>query len=310
MSYEFYKRYRPKSLSDVVGQPEVCKVLQNHLDNGTTPHTCLFYGPSGTGKTTIARIIARAIGSKSHDLQEYNSADLRGLDDVRAIRDDMWSRPMHGKTKTWILDEIHGTNNFFQEAFLKMCEDTPDQVYFFLATTHPQKIIPTLKNRCALFEIKPVSAKLIQKRLEFICKEEKVETPSSEVMDTIAEMSEGSLRLAIQTLEKVLKLKTDDEQLAIICNTEEKKEIIHLCRKLLDPRSKWAEVSKIIKGLEIEPESARYTILAYMGSVLLGGGKLAGRARAIIGIFEDTFMYTKKAGLSAACYDVICPPKD
>lgn len=301
---EYYKKHRPKLITEVVGQDEVCKALSHYIETKTIPQTVMFYGPSGCGKTTLARILAKAANSKGDDLQEVNCADLRGIDDVRAIKDEMWSKAMNGGTKTWILDEIQATNTHFQQAFLKMCEDTPPKVYFFLATTHPQKLIPTLRNRCQQFEIKPIPNKILQKRLEDICKLEKKKGPSRPVLDAICDHSLGSLRMAIQTLEKVLTLTNEEEQLSVIVSAEQQEDVIKLCRVLLNPRARWPEAAKILRGLEGDGESHRRVVRAYMNKVALGGGKLSGRAANILDCFSE--MIYDPAGLTSACYDVIC----
>ena len=145
---ELYKRFRPKSLDAVVGNGGTVAALQKFLKKGNLPHTILFKGPSGCGKTTLARILAKELGCGVLDLREYNSADFRGIDTIRDISRIMTNAPAAGNCRVFILDEAHQLSKDAQNAALKILEDTPKHVYFFICTTDPQKLIATIRSRC------------------------------------------------------------------------------------------------------------------------------------------------------------------
>ena len=132
---ELYKKHRPSYLEDVFGQPEAVKVLGSMIEKDDLPHSILFTGPSGVGKTTLARILKEELECHANDFKEINCADFRGIDTIRDIRNNMNRQSLMGGPLIWLIDEAHKLTNDAQTAFLKMLEDTPKHVYFFLATT-------------------------------------------------------------------------------------------------------------------------------------------------------------------------------
>ena len=145
-------KYRPKRLADFLGNTETVQALRALMEREEMPHTILFTGPSGTGKTTLARIVARRLQCSEHDLQELNTADFRGIDTIRDVVRNMALCPMSGSCRVWILDEVHQLSKDAQHALLKALEDTPKHVYFLLATTDPAKLLPTIRTRCVTFK--------------------------------------------------------------------------------------------------------------------------------------------------------------
>ena len=150
---ELYKKYRPKNFKRIVGQPTITEQLTSMTRSNQFPHSSLFSGPSGCGKTTLARIMRNKLDCGDQDFQEVNCADFRGIDMVRDIRNRMNLAPIGGECRVWLIDEAHQLSSQAQNAFLKILEDTPSHVYFMLATTDPQKLIPTIRTRCAEFKV-------------------------------------------------------------------------------------------------------------------------------------------------------------
>lgn len=305
MSDELYKRYRPKLWKEVIGQREAVGVLRTWCEQNKVPHFVLFTGHSGCGKTTLARIMKKKLDCGDNDFQEVNCADFNGIDTIREIRRRMGAAPLGGKVRIWLVDECHTLTTAAQNAFLKMLEDTPEHVYFFLATTDPQKLLPTVKTRANEVKVKLLSPKDMTTLITtVVSKEGKV--VSEEVVDKLVEHAEGSARKGLVLLHQVLGLDNEEDQLQAIAANDTKTQAIEIARALINPRTTWPEMTKILKGCEIDDaESLRYMVLGYCTNVLLGAGKLSSRAALVIQSFRDNFYDSKKAGLVIACYEVI-----
>ena len=302
---ELYKKYRPKKLETMIGQDTTVLMLNQMLKQNRLPHTLLLIGPSGCGKTTLARILRRKLDCGKLDFREVNCADFRGIEMVRDIRSHLQQAPIDGSCRVWLIDEAHKLSNDAQNAFLKMLEDTPNHVYFMLATTDPQKLLPTIRTRCTEAVVKRLSTSNMQKLIGRVCNKEKVKIPE-EVIEEIIESSEGSPRKALVLLNQIMSLEDKESMLENIKATTMEIQAIIIARALLNPRVKWHEMAKIIRETAgEEAEQIRWMVLGYTNKVLLSGGKLSGRAYIIIDTFRDNFYDSKLAGLSAACYEVV-----
>lgn len=307
---ELCKKYRPKSFKNVVGQGTAVKMLMQFLKRDKLPHTLLFSGPSGCGKTTLARILRKKLNCGRHDFSEVNCADFRGIDMVREIRSHLQQVPISGNCRIWLIDEAHKLSNDAQNAFLKMFEDTPEHVFFFLATTNPQKLLKTIRNRCTEIVVKSLNDRSMEKLVKAVLAEEKVKL-SEEVIDKLVENSDGSARKALVLLNQVIELDDEEEMLDVIKATTAEVQSITIARILLNPRVKWYEVAKVLKeSANEDPEQIRWGVLGYMKAVLLSGGKLSDRAYLIIDAFRDNFYDSKWGGVVAAAYEVVFGSKE
>ncbi len=298
---ELYKKHRPSDLDAVLGQTPVIKVLKEKLKKGDMPHALLFMGPSGVGKTTIARALRKPLKCHPSEFHEVNCADIRGIDNIREIRKRMSLRPMNGQAKIWLIDEAHKLTNDAQNALLKMLEDTPGHVYFMLATTEPNKVIRTIHTRCMPFHLKPIGEKELSGLIRLVSTDEERCLEDS-VIEKIVEHSDGSARQALVLLDSVIHLDSEEEMLEAIEKSTMNTQAIQLCRLLLNPRTSWQDISKLLKELEGEdPEGLRRMMLGYMRSVLLGSGQP--RAAFIMGLFERNFFDSGNPGLALACYE-------
>jgi len=224
MSLVLYRKYRPQNFSEIIGQEHVVKTLTNAISNGMISHAYLFSGPRGSGKTTIARLFAKAINcqnlkkyepcnqcsscleinqQRAMDLIEIDAASHRGIDEIRELRDNVRFVPTKSKYKIYIIDESHQLTKEAANALLKTLEEPPAHTIFILATTEIHKMIPTIISRCQRFDFRKLTLPEIVKRLEIIVKKEKarIEKPALEL---IAVNSGGAFRDAENLLDQVL----------------------------------------------------------------------------------------------------------
>ncbi|MDI6603373.1 MAG: DNA polymerase III subunit gamma/tau [Patescibacteria group bacterium] len=221
-----YRKYRPQTFAEIIGQEHVVKTLSNAISSGMISHAYLFSGPKGSGKTTIARLVAKAVNcqnrkegkfepcnqclscreineGKALDLIEIDAASHRGIDEIRELRDGIRFVPTKSKYKVFIIDECHQLSKDAANALLKTLEEPPGHAIFVLATTEIHKMISTIISRCQRFDFRKLTLPEIIKRLENICQKEKVriEKPALEL---IALNSSGSLRDAESLLDQAL----------------------------------------------------------------------------------------------------------
>lgn len=301
-----YNTYRPTDLSEVWGNEETIKALEKILsreDRALLPHAILLHGPSGCGKTTLARIIANRLGCAEDDYREVDSADFRGIDSIRDIRKQMRLRPMAGPCRVWLLDECHKLSADAQNALLKALEDTPEHVFFILATTDPQMLINTVVNRCSKFVVESLSISDIKALVEGIAETEGKPLPDG-MSSKIANHAKGSPRAALVALDTVIDLGPDEMGQAIASFEHKESQTIELCRALNDRKS-WKIIGKILAGLDDDPEGVRRAVLGYFNKVLIGNGDQ--HSAWIIECFLEPFYNTGAAGLSYACYRVLNP---
>jgi DNA polymerase-3 subunit gamma/tau len=298
---ELYKEFRPKSFDEVVGQVAAVKMLSTMLDRGKLPQAILFFGPSGCGKTTLARILANdsRLGCSDLDRAEINSSSYRGVDGIRTIAQVSEMCPM-GKSRVWILDEVHKLTSDAQHAALKMLEDTPRGTYFFLCTTNPEKLINPIRTRCTDVNLPALKAEDLETLLKRVSKSIKVDFSS--VSDELIDKAAGSARALLVLIDSLRNVPTDTWDDLIKLGNVQSAQIIDLCRALYN-KSPWKKVGEILRSIEEDPESVRWAVLGYAQAVL--SKKPDRHAYEMIRSFADPFYESKKAGLVASCFEVI-----
>ena len=229
MYQALYRKYRPTDFETVVGQNSIIKTLKNSIINQNFTHAYMFYGPRGTGKTTVSKIFARNINCLNNqdgvacgkceackfsfskecvDIIEIDAASNNGVDEIRELRNKISLVPNKLKYKVYIIDEVHMLSVGAFNALLKTLEEPPEHAVFILATTDPQKVPETVVSRCQCFSFKRISKEVIKNQLEYVAKKEKISI-DKEVLDNIAALSDGGLRDALGMLDKLTSYTTD-----------------------------------------------------------------------------------------------------
>jgi DNA polymerase-3 subunit gamma/tau len=203
-----YRKYRPSKFSEVVGQDQVIQALQAAVKEEKVAHAYLFAGSRGTGKTSVARILAQAIKCSSNDLYEIDAASNRGIDEIRELREAVRTLPFDSQYKVYIIDEVHMLTKEAFNALLKTLEEPPEHVIFILATTELHKLPETIVSRCQSFTFRKPSLEEIKKMVKKVAEKEGYSL-DSEGADIIALLSEGSFRDALGVLQKVITSSAD-----------------------------------------------------------------------------------------------------
>ena len=221
-----YRRWRPESFADLVGQEHISRTLSRAVMSGQTSHAYLFTGPRGTGKTSTAKILARALNcaegptltpcgvcdscrsisdGSSMDVFEIDAASNRGIDEIRDLRESVKFAPTEGHYKIYIIDEVHMLTTEAFNALLKTLEEPPERVIFILATTEPHKVPATIQSRCQRYDFHRITVTEIRDRLIYVCKESDI-AAEEDALGIIAEQADGGMRDALSVLDQCMAL--------------------------------------------------------------------------------------------------------
>ena len=295
-----YRKFRPLNFSEMVGQEHITRTLRNQVIEQRVGHAYLFIGGRGTGKTSAAKILARAVnclnpkdgepcneceickailsGSLT-DVVEMDAASNNSVEDIRAIRDEVNFLPTRAKYRVYIIDEVHMLSTGAFNALLKTLEEPPEHVKFILATTEPQKLPATILSRCQRFDFKRISTQDIIKRLEIICKESNIQI-SKEALELIAILSEGAMRDAISILERCAAEQTEE------INEDKVRDLVGI--------PKITYINKLAKGIiNKEPEEA----INIVNTILEEGKDIDNFLWELIKYIKDILVYKSTSKL-------------
>ncbi len=203
-----YRAYRPQSFAEVAGQEQVVRPLAEQIESGTVGHAYLFAGSRGLGKTSVARIFARQLGTSEKDLYEIDAASNTGVDNIRQLTENIYTLPFESKYKVYILDEAHMLSKGAWNAFLKTLEEPPAHAIFILATTELEKVPDTVRSRTQVFEFKKPTRAGLAKLIADVAKKERY-TLDPAAAELVALLADGSYRDALSILEKVFAVSKD-----------------------------------------------------------------------------------------------------
>jgi len=289
MPLVLYRKYRPKTFSEVVGQEHVVKTLTNAVSMGMVSHAYLFAGPHGTGKTTLARLLAKAVNCKNRkegesepcnkcdscqeinqgnamDLIEIDAASNRGIDEIRDLKEGIRFVPTKSKYKVFIVDESHQLTREAANALLKTLEEPPSHAIFVLATTEAHKMIPTIASRCQRFDFRRLRLPEIVGRLEGILKKEKIGF-QKEALNLIALSASGAIRDAESLLDE-----------AVSFSGKERKVTTDLVKTLLGV----ADKSTILNFLQLLKEKKAKEAVEFLNEIIFKGVDLREFTKSLI----------------------------
>ena len=268
-----YRKYRPAKFKDVLGQDHIVKVLESSIANGNISHAYIFAGSRGTGKTSVARIFAKEIGTTPNDISEIDAASNTGVDDIRALNESVSTLPFESKYKVYILDEAHMLSKSAWNALLKTIEEPPKHVIFILATTEANKIPETIISRCQTFSFKKPTQKVLKDVVVAIVKKEGFSLEASSA-DLVALLGDGSFRDAQSILQKVMSASKDKkispEEVELVTGAP-KSEVVNDFIRAIDENNLSLGLGAISKATEANIDILLYfkLVLHKMRSILL-----------------------------------------
>ena len=296
--------HRPDCLEDFFGNKAIKDSLESIFSRKADfPHAYLFHGPTGCGKTTLARIVAALLKCDESAVQEMNVANFRGIDTVRSIAENCVYKPMEGNARVYILDEIHRQTKDAKEGLLKLLEDPPSHVYFCLCTTNPEELPDTLRGRCHTYQVKALKSSEMMDLLKSILKKEKIEDYPESILKAIVRLSEGLPRNALVMLDAVIDMEDEDTAIDALSTVSLSDATTkELCQAIMSGTD-WDLIRKNLAGLltETEPEKIRQAIIVYLTNVLLNSKK-NDRVGYLLEIFTESIYHNPRAGIVKQVY--------
>lgn len=262
--------YRPLDWDEMAGQKHMLKPLRDMVEKGLS-QCYLFSGPTGTGKTTLARIVANKCGVQEADVVEFDASTNTGIEDIRRLQDQTLYRPFSGGNRAFIIDEAHGLTRQAWNALLKVTEEPPDYIYFFLCTTDVGKVPANVQTRFSRFDLQSVNVKDLIVTLQWVAKQEHMQV-QPDILALAAQEANGSARQALQNLAKVQGCADMQEAAAALASarlTEEPN--VGAFLQFVNRPGTWVKGMSLIDKLEgVNPEGVRIQCMHYLAKVAKG----------------------------------------
>ena len=293
----YHLKYRPNRWKDVWGQDAVVDSLEAALKAKTRQHSYILTGPSGTGKTTLARIAAAELGVLAANLIEIDAASNTGIDDMRAVLGPLRYKGFgDNPNKAVVIDEAHRLSKQAWDSLLKTVEEPPEHVFFFFCTTESGKIPKAIETRCSAYNLRPVKYEDIMDLLEYVAKKEGLGV-SQRVISLVAQTCGGSPRQALVMLAQVQDCEEVEDAERILETSLEQKEVIDLARDLVQGKLTWEKLTTTLKAMPEQPaETIRIILVAYLTTCLMGSKTDKGTLRllAMLDSFSKPYPATDK----------------
>ena len=303
--------HRPKGFDEIIGNEGTIKSLKSIFDrDGDFPHAILLQGSKGCGKTSLARIISEILlgmpySKAMSDFKRYDGGDVKAAV-VELFKSQVKYRPMIAKVRVFLIDEAHmigqgggSEKNIPQNNMLTLLEDAPKHVFFILCSTNPKRLLPTIVDRCHVFEVSLLKDSQINDLLDSILIKEDCNDFPKDIKKAIIEVSEGNPRIALKTLDQVIDMAPEDMEAAIVAIGAGERSVSDLFNYLYKGQQ-WKQIAGVIKKMDkSNPESIRLGILGLANYQMLNGGKLV-NAGIIYACFENSFFNNGKTAITAA----------